>query len=465
MEMSKLTASLGSILTKDFQFGVSTSAFQIEGFESEGGRTPSIWDRFCDSKLKHLRDPDLGCDHYQYLDEDIACLKKLGVSAYRFSISWSRLFPTQNCKPNKEALTFYQTLSDKLLAANITPYATLYHWDLPLYIYDQTGGFISRDTAYHFADYAEQTVQCLGDKINHWITINEPFEHAFFGHVTGEHAPGLKRPWQYFNVMHNQLLAHGLAVAKIRKIAPSASIGISISLTPIHPFSQKIKDIKAAKRVNELINFMPLDALLKGHYSDELISRYKKLIPDSVCDMKIISQKIDFLGVNNYQRELAKHSYFTPKLKASVVKRPKVKKDYIAHDVQYTSMGWEVNPCALSEVLAWLRDYGNPTVIITENGAAFEDNIVQGEVNDTKRINYLHDHIDKVADAMKLGSRIQGYFVWSLLDNFEWAEGFEKRFGLVHVDHRSKKRTLKMSGKWYAEFILSCKQYMKYNDE
>lgn len=443
-----------------FKFGAATSAYQIEGAVRDEGRGVSIWDEFCGWKgrIHGGDDGDRACEHYARYRQDVALMRKLGLQSYRFSIAWPRVIPGGTGAVNARGLSFYERLVDELLAANITPFVTLFHWDLPAALMQRYGGFLDRRAAEDFAAYVEVVVRALGDRVQHWITINEPFEHAFFGYVTGIHAPGLRRPWSYPKVIHHQLLAHGMAVERIRAACPSAQVGIALSLTPIHPSpdGDPEKNQTAARTANEFMNFITLDPLLRGRYPEDLCRRLRWFLPRIVHDdMKRIQAPLDFVGINNYQREHAYFSRWVPFLKSWISGGGAVaQSEFVREGVQYTSMGWEVYPPALHEALSWLRrDYGNPPVYITENGAAFDDSLIDGAVHDPKRIAYIADYLTEVRRAIAEGSDVRGYFVWSLLDNFEWAAGYSKRFGIVHVDYEFQVRTIKSSGLWYAEQI------------
>ena len=442
----------------NFLFGAATAAYQVEGAVAEGGRGPSTWDEFSHKKGKihQNQNGDVACDHYHRFPEDVALMQQLGLDAYRFSLSWSRILPEGTGTVNQQGLDHYRRLLDALLEAGITPYVTLFHWDMPLRLYQLYGGFQNRQAALDFADYAEVVARELGDRIAHFITLNEPWEHCVMGHFLGEHAPGVRRPWNYWNIMHNQLLAHALGMERIRETCPGADVGIALSLLPVHPVTDREKDVRAAAVGNEFMNFVTLDPILKGRYPEDLSRRLRWFAPKfEKDDLQKIHAPVDFIGINNYQREFARHSALMPFLNAWIVGGGKVAQgDFIKDGVQHTSMGWEVHPEALYEVLKWLQDdYGNPKVVITENGAAFDDRLADGVVDDPKRIAYLEAHLAQVKRAMDEGADISGYFVWSLMDNFEWATGYSKRFGLIYVDYETQQRTIKNSGKWYAELI------------
>ena len=446
------------IFPPDFVFGVATAAYQVEGAVAEDGRGPSIWDEFTHraGKIHQNQNGDVACDHYHRYPEDIALMQEMGLDAYRLSLSWSRIIPEGAGAVNQKGLDYYRRLLDALLEAGITPYVTLFHWDMPLELHRRYGGFQGRQAAYDFADYAGIVARELGDRIGHFITLNEPWEHCMMGHFLGEHAPGVRKPWNYWKIMHHQLLGHALGMERIREVRPDAVVGITTSQLPVHPLTDREKDHRAAAVANEFMNFITLDPLLKGHYPEDLSRRLRWFAPDfGGDDLERISAPLDFVGINNSQREFARHSALMPFLKAWVVGSGKVSdRDYVKDGVQYTSMGWEVYPESIYEALKWLQDdYGNPTVMITENGAAFEDEVVDGVVDDHRRVAYLDAYLAQVKRAMDEGANVTGYFAWSLMDNFEWATGYSKRFGLVHVDYETQKRTIKNSGRWYGDLV------------
>lgn len=443
-------------LRDDFIFGVSTSAYQIEGAVDVDGRGKTIWDDF--SARGHINGGDNGtqaCDHYHRYPEDIALMRTMNIQSYRFSIAWSRIFPEGKGALNQKGIDFYARLIDECLAANIRPFATLFHWDMPSALYRSHQGFVSRDVADYFADYVAAVVERLGDRVKDWITLNEPFEHACFGHLLGNHAPGHHRIGHFLKVMHHQMLGHGKAMQRIRDIAPDANAGITLSFTPILPSSEKPKDIEAAEFGNQLFNHISLGPLLKKAYPAEVHRRLKWFWPDiRDGDMDTIATPVDFIGVNHYNQERASYRWYVPFLKSWVSGGDVPEQEFKKDGLQYTAMGWRVEPQGMREVLRMLReDYDNPPVYITENGAALSDSVEQGAVRDSLRIEYIRDYFSEVVNAADAGSDLRGYFVWSLLDNFEWAEGFSKRFGLVHVDYSTLQRTIKDSGYWYAQLI------------
>lgn len=450
------------IFPPEFVFGAATAAYQIEGAVREAGRGESIWDTFSHkkNKIKNNHNGDIACDHYHRYKEDVALMRQLKLDAYRFSLSWSRILPNGVGEINQAGLDHYSNLVDTLISAGITPYVTLFHWDMPQALDDKYGGFLSRQAADDFAAYVEIVVEALGDRVKNWITLNEPWEHGCFGYFLGQHAPGKKKPWRFLTVMHNQLLAHGMAVSVIRKHCVDANVGITLSFTPISPKTNKIKDAQAAQLAHEFVNAVTLDPLLRGYYPKNLWDKYRWFRPKvNEGDWQIIRTPVDFIGINNYSREYAGYSPWVPLLHMWIGEQQDAPNcEFTKEGVSYTAMGWEVYPQGLSEVLRWFRqDYGNPPVYITENGAAFNDVLEQGEVVDNRRIDFLRQYMGAAKNAIKAGSNIKGYFVWSLLDNFEWAEGFDKRFGLIYVDYESKARVIKHSGYWYRDQIMANK--------
>lgn len=428
----------------NFLWGAATASYQIEGAWNEDGKGESIWDRFSHTpgKIKNGDTGDVACDHYHRYPEDIALMRQLGLKAYRFSISWPRLIPNGMAPVNPAGLDFYDRLVDRLLAANIQPFATLYHWDLPQALEDK-GGWRNRDTASYFADYTAVAVKRLGDRVKHWATFNEPAVAAFAGHFwNGGHAPGLNDFKIAIQVVHHILVAHGLSVQTIRSVESNLQAGIVLNIWPHEPASGHPEDAKAAEKAwqqSSEVTFM--DAIFKGHYPQPAWQSAGENRPQvAPGDMALICQKLDFLGINYYAPMRISTSGKPPeRLEAS----------------EYTEMGWEVHAPAMYRMLTLLnRDYRLPPLYITENGAAFKDEVsADGKARDPRRIAYLRDHFIETHKAMQEGVDLRGYFVWSLMDNFEWAEGYGKRFGLIHVDYETLKRTLKDSAEWYAGVI------------
>lgn len=449
------------VISKDFVFGAATSSYQIEGSTHADGRGLSIWDEFSAKKGKITggHTGEVACDHYRRYPQDIQLMKDLNLDAYRFSISWPRIIPDGQGKINEAGLDFYKKLVDELLEKGIRPFATLFHWDLPSALYKSKGGFRSRELPHIFADYVEVVVKNLGDRAKDWITLNEPFEHAALGHFIGSHAPGHHSLGDFLKVMHHQLMGHGAAMQRIRHYAPDANAGITLSLTPIRPATDSAKDQWAAKLGNELVSFITLDPLYKKTYPELLQKQLRWFWPKvEAGDLELIGEKTDFVGINHYNCEYSSYRWYVPFLKSWISGTSVAESESERNGKRYTSMGWEVYPPGMAEVLRWLReDYGNPPVFITENGAAFDDKVEDGRVKDPKRIEYFTDYFQEVVNAKMAGSDMRGYFAWSLLDNFEWAAGYSKTFGLIHVDYKTQKRIIKDSGHWYAKLIKQCK--------
>ncbi|MFB7439302.1 GH1 family beta-glucosidase [Streptomyces mirabilis] len=422
-----------------FLWGVSTSAHQIEGAAAE--RDPSVWDAFT-AEPGHIKDgstADVACDHYHRYPEDVALLADLGVDAYRFSISWPRV-------NSPGGLDFYDRLVDALVAAGIRPVPTLFHWDLPLKL-EETGGWLNRDTAERFAEYAGVVAARLGDRVKKWITLNEPAEHTLLGHALGAHAPGKQLLFDSLPVAHHQLLAHGLAVRSLRA-AGVTDIGIANSHGPTWAASERPEDVEAADFYDLLLNRLFADPLLLGRYPDGI----GELMPGDVeADLKVIAEPIDWYGINYYQPtkvgapEGAEIEFSGLTLPAEL---PFSVRELEGYPV--TDFGWPVVPEALTELLVGFRErYGDrlPPVVITENGCSYEG------IDDQERITFLDGHVRALHRALEQGVDVRGYFVWSLLDNFEWAEGYARRFGLVHVDYDTLKRTPKASYTWLRDAL------------
>lgn len=443
----------------DFVFGAASSAFQIEGAARADGKGPSIWDEFTakKGKIRSGDRADVACDHYRRWREDVDIAAELGLDAYRFSISWSRILPEGRGKVNAAGLDFYSRLVDALLERGIVPFPTLFHWDLPAALQHEMGGFRNRDLVPIFVEYARVVAEALGDRVKNWITVNEPFEFAAFGHLFGTHAPGVKSPFAYLQAMHHVLLAHGDAVSVIRSEVPAASIGLALSWTPVHPETDTERDRAAADRAEAFMNRITFDPVLMGSYPDVVAKRLIFHPPVKTGDMERIATPVDFIGVNYYSRERARSNPLVPLVKADVSgKEPRE----LPESDERTAMGWEVYHDGLTEILSALRDrYGNPPVYVTEIGSAWSDvpvEIPEGRrVDDTRRVRYLAHQLDRLRLARESGSDLRGCFVWSLMDNFEWAEGLSKRFGLTYVDYGTQERIIKESGRRYARLAAS----------
>ncbi|MFD0204177.1 MULTISPECIES: GH1 family beta-glucosidase [Saccharothrix] len=447
-----------------FVWGAATAAFQIEGATTADGRTASIWDTFCQipGAVVGGDTGDPAADHYYRVDEDVQLMVDLGLHAYRFSTAWPRIRPDAG-PVNQAGLDFYSRLVDKLLENNITPWLTLYHWDLPQTLEDE-GGWANRDTAYRFAEYAESVVGALGDRVENWTTLNEPWCSSLLSYAAGVHAPGRQEPEAAVAAVHHLLLAHGLATAAIREQAPTAKVGITLNMYPIIPANPDDPgDLDAARRLDGLQNRIFLDPLFKGEYPADIVEDlepygFSKHIREN--DLEIISAPLDQLGVNYYAEHFVSN---TPEPEAPVVdngRRPTGSPWVGAEHVSFpsrglprTAMDWEVQPDGLFKVLMRVhQDYPSIPLYVTENGAAYVDSIDDdGSINDPERLGYIESHLRAAHAAIEAGVDLRGYFAWSLMDNFEWAEGYAKRFGIVHVDYETQVRTPKMSAMWYSQ--------------
>ncbi|MBC7233942.1 MAG: beta-glucosidase [Chloroflexi bacterium] len=433
---------------QSFLWGVSTSAYQIEGAVDEDGRGLSIWDTFCrqPGKVRNGENGDVAADHYHRWQEDVHIMAELGLKAYRFSIAWPRILPSGYGAVNPKGLDFYGRLVDALLAKGIEPFPTLYHWDLPQALQDR-GGWPNRDTAYYFAEYAQVIAEALGDRVTYWITHNEPFVAAVLGYFTGEHAPGVQDPVAAFQAGHHLLLSHGLAAQALRETARlRPHVGIALNLSPVYPASESEADRQAAVRFDGVLNRMFLDPLFRRQYPQDLLNLLGGLFPQpEPGDLDRIGAPLDFLGVNYYSRIVVRHDPEFPLIQAVQVQ---------PEGAEYSQM-WEIYPQGMYDLLTRIwADYRPAYVLVTENGIPVADAPdLDGRVRDERRIRYLRDHLVQVHRAMSDGVPLRGYFVWSLLDNFEWAHGYAMRFGLVYVDYATQQRIVKDSGRWYAQVV------------
>ena len=445
MNTSNSLEALAARFPTDFTWGVASSAFQIEGAANADGKGPSIWDEFClrPGATADGSDGNIACDHYNRLESDLDLITALGIQGYRFSISWPRVQPTGYGPINRRGLDFYDRLVDGLLERNIQPFATLYHWDLPAALQAEHGGWADRDTAQRFADYAALVARHLGDRVRSFATHNEPWVTVTLGHEMGHFAPGIKDRAVAMQVSHHCLLSHGLAAQAIRSACRDVEVGIVLNLSPVAPATDSAADQLQASREDGLLVRWYLDALLRGQYPADILEYLGTDAPQTrVGDARVIAQPLDFLGVN----------YYHPIV--STVTKPYSTAH--AGAVAVTDMGWEVAPHLFTELLVRIdRDYELPPVLITENGAAYRDQVVEGRVQDESRRDYIETHMGAVADAIERGVDVRGYFVWSLLDNFEWASGYSKRFGLYYVDYPTQTRILKHSGLWYKNFAAA----------
>jgi beta-glucosidase len=434
------------IFPKGFIWGASTSAYQIEGAWNEDGKGKSIWDTFSHTPGRIYKDEngDVASDHYHLWREDLDLVKALNLNAYRFSIAWTRILPDGGGQVNQKGLDFYSRLIDRLLELGVEPFPTLFHYDLPLTLHEQ-GGWPKRDTALRFAEYAAVVGKAFGDRVNYWITHNEPFVTAMLGYYLGMHAPGIQDLNAAITSTHHLLLSHGLAVGELRKaVKPGAKIGAAINLTHVMPASDSVEDTAAARRYDALLNRMILDPLYLGYYPEEMNPFFQALDDGHMADdMKIIMTPTDYLGLNYYTRSVVKYDPSVPVIELSEVNP--AGNEY--------SMMWEIYPEGLYELLTRVqKEYNPPFILITENGVPVPEDVDRdGRVRDERRIRYLRNHLIQTHKAMDAGVRVQGYFVWSLLDNYEWALGYRSRFGLIHVDFETQKRIIKDSGHWISQ--------------
>lgn len=442
-----------------FYFGTATAAFQIEGGWNADGKGLSTWDTFMHQPRynQHLPAAEIAVDTYHDFETDLDLMVEMQLNAYRFSIAWSRVLPTGRGTVNHKGLDYYNRLVDALLKRNITPFITLFHWDMPQALADLCGGFVQREGAYYYADYAEIVAKALGDRVKHWITLNEPWEHAMFGHFLGEHAPGKHSPWLYFKVAHHQLLGHGLAVERIRNCAPSAQVGITLSQFPVFPMQDTVKNRAAAHFADLFVNRFYLDGLYRGFYPEALWKRLWLFKPPvKAGDLNIISTPTDFLGVNYYSPMMAYHDWRIPFFNAWIERQAPPGPQYIEDEM----LGSGPYPSGLYQLAMRYRDeYNNPVVYITENGTK-SDNMVErdgkGTITKVKtpyQQRYLELYLYQLARAIQDGADIRGYFVWSSMDLNEWTSGYTYPMGLIYVDHETQERVIKDSGYWYRDMI------------
>lgn len=462
-------ASSAVAFPTDFLFGSATAAYQVEGAAAEGGRAPSVWDTFAHTpgKVHEGETGDVACDHFHRFREDVALMKRLNLKVYRFSVSWSRVMP-DGVNVNPEGLKFYSDLVDELLAAGILPWLTQYHWDLPQALEDQ-GGWANRQTAERFADYAVTLHEALGSRVRHWTTLNEPWCAAFLGYANGHHAPGRTSPEDALAAAHHLLLGHGLAVGALRRRDPELELGLTLNFTDYRPADPASPgDVDAARRLDGSFNRFFASAIFHGAYPSDVLEDQAGLWREGLVqpgDLEIISTPIDVLGVNFYTGELLTGADPEHAAQAAAAARaqgapnPNVGSEHVSsipRGLPATAMGWEVFPQGLHDLLLRLhREYTGPAGValyVTENGAAYPDAPdAAGFVQDDDRLSYIREHLHAVHQAISAGADVRGYFVWSLLDNFEWAFGYDRRFGIVRVDYDTLARIPKASANWYAQ--------------
>lgn len=455
-----------------FVWGTATASYQIEGATSEDGRLPSIWDTFSRTPgaIVDGATGDVADEHYHRFGEDVALMADLGVDAYRFSIAWPRVQPAGSGAVNQAGIDFYRRLSDTLLERGITPWATLYHWDLPQPLEDR-GGWLERDTAHRFAEYTALAVDGLGDVVSNWITLNEPWCSAFLGYASGHHAPGRHEGSHAARAAHHLLLGHGLAMNEIRTRRPEAQAGITLNLYSVRAASESPADIDAARRIDGLSNRLFLEPVLQGAYPQDVIEDLgetewfaEHATPE---DLAIIAAPNDFLGINFYSRHtVAAEAPASVEVStdaagaAATATAPSAYPGsesvvFVGSGAPRTQMGWEIHPDAMLDVLEMANERapGLP-LYITENGSAYEDVVSSdGGIHDVERTDYLRDHVAACRDAVARGLPLEGYFAWTLIDNFEWSWGYTRRFGIVHVDYDTQVRTPKDSARWFSEFL------------
>ncbi len=448
--MSQAQALDAGRVGADFIWGAATSAYQIEGAVAEEGRTPSIWDTFCrvPGAIDNGDTGDVACDHYHHWPADIALMRRLGLDAYRFSIAWPRVLPEGSGRVNERGLDFYDRLVDTLLEAGIRPFVTLYHWDLPQVLQDR-GGWPNRDTAMRLAEFAGIVGARLGDRVADWFSINEPLCSAWIGYLEGQMAPGERDITRAVWAAHHLLLGHGLAVQALRANSPGpVRAGAVLNLSPCEPVGADPADVAAAARADGHTNRWWLDPLYGRGYPADMVQLYHVEPPVRPGDLEAIATPTDHCGLNYYFRQVVTDDPDGPLPHARMIAVP---------DGQQTAMGWEVHPDGLADLLLRLTDdYQVSRIYVSENGSAWPDEVLaEGQIEDKDRTMFLENHIAAALRAARRGAPLAGYFVWSLLDNFEWAYGYAKRFGLVHVDYETQRRTVKLSGHRYAEIIRS----------
>ena len=434
---------------KEFVWGVSTAAFQIEGAHNLHNKGTSIWDEFTAKKGNTYKDQhaEEACDFYNRYKEDILLMKRMNIGHFRFSLSWTRLLPNGTGELNALGVEFYDKVIDFCLECGIEPWVTLYHWDLPFAL-EKKGGWANRKIVEWFEEYARVCANSFGDRVKNWMVLNEPMVFTGAGYFLGVHAPGKKGLGNFLPAVHHAVLCQAAGGRTLRKWVAGANIGTTFSCSQISPYRDTAKDHRAAEKADAMLNRLFIEPLLGMGYpmdSVPVLKRMQEYILPGDLERSVFN--FDFIGLQNYTREKVKHSYFVPYLRAKIVKASKRK-------VKTTLMDWEVYPASIYNMIKKFSSYkAIEKIIITENGAAFEDVYRQGKIVDTDRLHYLQAYIRQIFRAKQEGCKVDGYFVWTFTDNFEWAEGYYPRFGLVYVDFSSQKRTVKLSGKWYSKFL------------
>ncbi|MEO6721488.1 MAG: GH1 family beta-glucosidase [Ferruginibacter sp.] len=436
---------------KDFKWGVSTAAYQVEGAWNADGKGRSVWDVFANIKGKIFgnQNGNVACDYYHRYAHDLSIMSQLNIPNYRFSLSWSRIIPDGIGPVNKTGIDFYNRVIDFCLELGIEPWITLYHWDLP-YELEKKGGWTNREIINWFGDYVELCIKIFGDRVKRWMILNEPMVFTGAGYFLGIHAPGRKGLNNFLAAAHHAAICQAEGGRIVRSLLPEAIVGTTFSCSHVEPFSNSVKDEAAASRVDTLLNRMFVEPLAGLGYplkDLKLLQRMELFVRDG--DEKRLAFNMDFIGVQNYTRELVSASWVRPLIWAKIIKAEKRK-------VETTVMNWEVYPECIYEMLMKFSKYKSfKEIIVTENGAAFHDTVVDGKVQDLKRKEYIQQHIENVLRAKRDGVNVKGYFVWSFTDNFEWAEGYRPRFGLVYIDFTTQKRIIKESGYWFSKLIQS----------
>ncbi|MBK0381161.1 GH1 family beta-glucosidase [Mucilaginibacter segetis] len=433
----------------DFAWGVSTAALQTEGASDTDGKGESIWDRFSDAKGKILNGdkPTIACNFYNLYEKDIDLVKELNIPNFRFSIAWSRILPDGTGKVNQSGIDHYNKVIDYCIKQGVEPWVTIYHWDLPQVLEDK-GGWTNRDVVEWFTGYVNICAKSFGDRVKYWMVMNEPAVFTGAGYFLGIHAPGRRGLRNFLPAVHHVVLSMVAGAKILRELLPSAQIGTTFSCSHIEPYSAKSRDVAAAKRADALINRLFIEPVLGLGYPVNEVTALKgieKYFKEG--DEHNLYFDFDFIGLQNYTREIVKYSFFTPYIGARLVKAER-------RNVELTAMKWEVYPPSIYQIIKKFNTYPQiKKILITENGAAFPDNVEGNKVDDPKRVEYLKTHLRQVLKAKQEGCEISGYFIWTLTDNFEWAEGYHPRFGLVYVDFETQQRIIKSSGHWYASFL------------
>ena len=432
-----------------FHWGVSTAAYQIEGAHNMHGKGASIWDDFGSkkNKIRSNHHGNVACDFYHKYPTDIKLISDLNIRNYRFSIAWPRILPFGYGQINQKGIDFYNRIIDYCLEHAITPWITLYHWDLPLAL-EQKGGWTNRKIIHWFSEFAEVCVKHFSDRVKNWMVLNEPMVFTGSGYFMGIHAPGQRGISSFLQALHHATLCQGIGFNILKSYNNKLNVGSTFSCSHIDPVSLNLFDIKAAQRADALLNRLFIEPALGLGYPIKELKWLNRLEPYfGVNDDQLMQADFDFIGIQNYTRELVKFSFFTPFIQAGIVSASK-------RNVPYTQMNWEIYPPSIYKMLHQFNKYEKvKSIIITENGAAFPDKLVNNQIDDQNRISYLKGYLQEVLKAKQEGVKVEGYFVWTLLDNFEWAEGYFPKFGLVHCNHQTQERIIKASGHWFKSFL------------